>query len=194
MAYTAKDFEKDLALYSAGAIIGVTRSRKFLEYAAKKGIQLAGFGARRAAVPAARGVGMLARRYPLTAAGLAGYGAYQAGAFDPIEEAVQMEVDRRLEEAQTGGANPIYGSIGEFAKQEVPKRAKRKLTNFNKAVKSGMKAVKDSRYSGPKGTVRNPKATMARISKVWKAKTAKKKVSTKGETGLISRNIKRYIG
>jgi hypothetical protein len=194
MAYTAKDFEKDLALYSAGAIIGVTRSRKFLEYAAKKGIQLAGFGARRAAVPAARGIGMAARRYPLTAAGIAGYGAYRAGVFDPVEEAIQMEVDRRIEEAQTGGANPIYGTLEDFARQEVPKRAKRKLTSFNKAVKSGMKAVKDSRYSGPKGTVKNPKVTLARIAKVFKAKKAGKKVSTKGETGVISRNIKRYIG
>jgi len=194
MAYTAKDFEKDLALYSAGAIIGVTRSRKFLEYAAKKGIQLAGFGARRAAVPAARGVGMLARRYPLTAAGLAGYGAYQAGAFDPVEEAIQMEIDRRLEEIQRGGANPLYGTITEAARQEVPKRAKRKLTNFNRAVKAGMKAVKDSRYSGPKGKVRNPRVTLARIAKVAKAMKSGKKVSTKGETGLIKRNIKRYIG
>ena len=194
MAYTAKDFEKDLALYSAGAIIGVTRTRKFLEYAAKKGIQLGAFGARRAAVPAARGIGMAARRYPLTAAGLAGYGAYRAGAFDPIEEAIRMEIDRRIEEAQTGGYNPIYGTVEDAIVKGAPKVAKRKLTNFNRAVKAGMKAVKDSRYSGPKGTVRNPKATMARISKVWKAKTAKKKVSTKGETGLISRNIKRYIG
>ena len=54
MAYTQSDFVKDLALYSAGATIGVTRSRKMLEYAAKKGIQLGGLALRRGAVPAAR--------------------------------------------------------------------------------------------------------------------------------------------
>ena len=59
MAYTATDFAKDLALYTSGAVIGVTRSRKFAAYAAKKGIQLAALTARQAVVPVARGAGQL---------------------------------------------------------------------------------------------------------------------------------------
>ena len=49
MAYTKDDFLRDLAIYSAGGIIGVSGTRKMVEYAAKKGIQLAGLTATRAA-------------------------------------------------------------------------------------------------------------------------------------------------
>ena len=42
--------------------------------------------------------------------------------------------------------------------------------------------------------MRSPKATFARVAKVAKAMKSGKKVSNKGETGIIKRNIKRYIG
>ena len=98
MAYTSRDFVRDLAIYSTGAAIGAKNTAKFVSYAAKKGIQLTGVAATRAAPPVARGAAALARRNPAAAAGLAGYGLYRAGAFDPVEEAIQMEVDRRLME------------------------------------------------------------------------------------------------
>jgi len=153
------------------------------------------------APPVTRAVARTAYANPVLAGSGLALGAYQAGALDPAIARAQEESFRaqemlrqRIEEAQTGGFNPIYGSVGEFARQEVPKRTKRKLTNFNRAVKAGMSAVKSSKYGGPKGKINSPKVTLARISKVFKAKKAGRKVSTKGETGLISRNIKRYIG
>ena len=86
MAYTSRDFVRDLAIYSTGAAIGAKNSAKFVSYAAKKGIQLTGMAATRAAPPVARGAASLVRRNPAAAAGLAGYGLYQAGAFDPVEK------------------------------------------------------------------------------------------------------------
>ena len=140
------------------------------------------------------GLAGFARRRPALAAAGTAYGLERIGAFDPIETAIEDEVSRRIEEVQRGGANPIYGTLEDFVRAEGPKVAKRKVSNFNKAIGSAMKAVKKSKSNGKPGTMKNPKATFARIVRVWKAKSAGRKVSTKGETGIISRNIKRYIG
>ena len=67
MPYTSRNFLKDLAIYSTGAAVGIKNTAKFISYAAKKGIQLAGIGATRAAPPVARGAASLARRFPGTA-------------------------------------------------------------------------------------------------------------------------------
>jgi hypothetical protein len=56
MAYTSKDFHEDLAIFSAGALLGPTRTRQMLAFAARKGISLVGLGARTAAAPAARAI------------------------------------------------------------------------------------------------------------------------------------------
>ena len=73
MAYTKDDFLRDLAIYSAGGIIGVSGTRKMVEYAAKKGIQLAGLTATRAA-PA---VGRAAVANPYATGALLGAAALQ---------------------------------------------------------------------------------------------------------------------
>ena len=192
MAYTQKDFIRDLALYTSGAVIGPRNTVKFLSYAAKKGVTLGG----RVAVPAARAAAF-------TPAGRAALGigalgaAYQGGAFDPVEDAINREVERRVGGVQQTlqnvemAANLAQTPIGQ---EVVVKSVKRKASKFNKAIGAAMKAVKKSKSNGKPGTIRKPKATFARIVKVWKAKKAGRKVSTEGETGVISRNIKRYIG
>ena len=60
MAYTKDDFIAALALYTAGAVIGIKNTGKFAAYAGRKGIQLAGLGIARAAPPVASGIGGLA--------------------------------------------------------------------------------------------------------------------------------------
>jgi hypothetical protein len=190
MAYTAKDFERDLAAYSAGAVIGVTRSRKFIEYAAKRGIQLAALGTRRAAIPAARGVGMAARRYPLSAAALAGYGAYRAGAFDPVEEAIEMEVERRLAQAGTGAVVSTEPTMLEFART----RTKRKVSAYSKGVKAGMKALKASKFNGKPGKLTNAKKAFGMVSKTVSALRKGKKVKKTGGTGVVSRSASKVPG
>ena len=153
-------------------------------------------GAIRAAPVAARGGtaalrtgAALARRNPAAAAGLAGYGAYQAGAFDPVEEAIQMEVERRTQDIMA----PI-----ELARQPVVQRAagrvaKRKVSKYSKAIKMGMAAVKSSKFNGKKGKISNAKTTFAKVNKVASAVNKGRKVSAKGVTGVIKRAVSKYL-
>ena len=193
MAYTSRDFVRDLAIYSTGAAIGAKNSAKFVSYAAKKGIQLTGMAATRAAPPVARGAASLVRRNPAAAAGLAGYGLYQAGAFDPVGEAIQMEVDRRVEQVQRDAANPIFGTVEDAIIRGVPRAAKRKVSKYSKAVKAGMAAVKASKFNGKKGKISNAKTTFAKVNKVASAVNKGKKVASKGVTGVIKRAVGRFL-
>ena len=198
MAYTATDFAKDLALYTTGAVIGVTRSRKFAAYAAKKGIQLAGIGARKAAIPVAQGAGRLAlagaRRYPLPALALAGYGAYRGGAFDEQEQAIEDEINRRMMANQRAfDTAEQFVTRPEFPAQVV-KAAKRKASKYNRAIKAGMKAVKSSTSNGAKGKIKVPKVAFKAVSKVASAVNRGKKVSSKGLTGTIKRAVSGVLG
>ena len=197
MAYTQSDFIRDLAAYTAGAAIGVTRSRKFLAFAAKKGIQLGAVATTRAAVPAARGAGQLAlagaRRYPAAAIGLAGYGAYKAGAFDPLEQAIEEEVQRRL------GTIPPGPPIGQAIQEEIYSGAAklapaRKVSAYAKGVKAGMKALKASNYSGPKGKISNAKKAFSTVAKTVAAVRKGKKVRRTGATGVVAKAASKVPG
>jgi len=195
---TKRDLEVAIAAYGLGRILPAGSTTA----AARSVVGSIVRGGKVIVPPVARAVGRTAVANPALAAGILGTAAYQAGYLDPAIQRAQEESFRAqerlrqmyIEPVAQAGYNPIYGDVQDVIVKGGPKVAKRKLTKFNRAVKAGMKAVKDSRYSGPKGKVRNPKVTLARIAKVFKAKKAGKKVSTKGETGLISRNIKRYIG
>jgi hypothetical protein len=149
------------------------------------------------AAPVARGTvrtgAALARRNPAAAAGLAGYGAYRAGAFDPVGEAIQMEVDRRVEQIQRDAANPIFGTVEDVITRGVPKVAKRKVSKYSKAVKAGMSAVKRSKFLGAKGKFSNAKTAFSRVNKVASAVNKGKKVSAKGVSGVIKRAVGRYL-
>ena len=193
MAYTATDFAKDLALYTSGAVIGVTRSRKFAAYAAKKGIQLAALTARQAVVPVARGAGQLglglARRNPYVATGLALGGAYGAGAFDEQEE----ELRRRAFDAEMA-ARQSFELLQDPAVPAVAiKVAKRKASKYNQAIKMGMKALKASGSNGPKGKIKDPKSAMRTVSRIASKVSKGKKVSSKGLTGSIKRAVSRVL-
>jgi hypothetical protein len=190
MAYTARDFEIDLAAYSAGAIIGVTRSRKMLGYAAKKGLNVLTLAARRAVIPASRAALGVARRNPVTAVGLAGYGAYRAGAFDPIEEAIQVEVNRRMGQFETiemAASDP-------FIQESVKKVAKRKVSNYAKGIKAGMKALRASKFNGKPGELSNAKKSFGTVSKTVSALMRGKKVRRIGATGTIARATSKLPG
>jgi hypothetical protein len=149
------------------------------------------------AAPVARGTvrtgAALARRNPAAAAGLAGYGAYRAGAFDPVGEAIQMEVDRRVEQIQRDAANPIYGTLEDVVTKAVPKVAKRRVSKYSKAIKAGMAAVKASKFNGKKGKISNAKTTFAKVNKVASAVNKGKKVSAKGVSGVIKRAVGRFL-
>ena len=153
------------------------------------------------APPVARAVTRTAVANPLLAAGVLGTAAYQGGYLDPAIQRAQEESFRaqenlrmRMEDVARAGYNPIYGTVEDVVREVVPKVAKRKLSKFNKAMKAGMSAVRKSKSNGKPGKLSKPKATFGRVAKVYRALSNGRKVSSKGETGVIKRNIKRYIG
>ena len=197
MAYTSKQFFRDLAIYSTGAAVGPKNTAKFAAYAAKKGIQLAGVGAARAAPV----VASTAAANPLVAGTALGLGALATqpgqalldaaavrGAADRI--AVQQAVDEAVFRAtelparqlQTAVASPVFKPA-----------VKRKVSNYSKAVKAGMKAVKASKFNGKKGVISNAKTTFAKVNKVASAVNKGKKVASKGVTGVIKRAVGRFL-
>jgi len=179
MAYTKDDFLADLALYTAGAAIGVKNTGKFVAYAGRKGIQLAGLGARRAAPPVARGIGSLVRRNPAIFAGLTLAEAYRMGLLDEPIETTQEFIGEGIETIQATAA---------------PKATRaRKKTKFNKAVSAGMAAVRKSKSFGKAGTINNAKRAFSAVTKVASKVNKGKKVLNKGVSGTIARAVRRIL-
>jgi len=197
MAYTSKQFFRDLAIYSTGAAVGPKNTAKFAAYAAKKGIQLAGVGAARAAPV----VASTAAANPLVAGTALGLGALATppgqalldaaavrGAADRI--AVQQAVDEAVFRAtelparqlQTAVASPVFKPA-----------VKRKVSKYSKAVKAGMKAVKTSKFIGKKGTISNAKSAFKTVNLVASAVNKGKKVANKGVRGVVARAVRKIL-
>ena len=203
MAYRMSEFVKDLAIFSAGGLIGPRRMNKMIAYAGRKGIQLAGFGATRAAIPAlplipgavqaatpyAVGVGLGA-----AALGTPGGQELLAAAEEHgrqsrvLYERYKQEIlttPERLEAAFTSA--PVSPAT------VVPAIRKRATTKFNRAVKAGMAAVKKSTSNGKRGKIVKPRAALAMVSKVISMKKKKKKAPKSGIRRKIYSAIGRYI-
>jgi len=196
MAYTQKNFIRDLALWSASASLGVTRQRKFLEYAAKKGIQLGAFAATRVSPTIARnalGVGRaavgglagLARRNPGVAVGTGLYFLNETGQLEEVKETIR--------DLNAAGMQNVQDEFIQPAKARA-KRAKKRVNKFAKAVGAGVKAVKLSKFQGPVKKLANPKKTFAAVTKVASKINAGKKVAKKGATGVISKAVSKVLG
>ena len=196
MAYTARDFHRDLAIFSAGGILGPTRSRKMLAYAGRKGIQLAGFAAARAApavgsavlaspvaTGAALGIGALATQpgQDLLAAA-AEHGRQSRILFERAQQEL-MTTPLRVEAALA--AAPVSPPP-----DLVPRLKKRAVSKFNKAVSKGMKIVRASTSFGKKGKINNAKRAFATVTKVVSLKKRKKKAPRSGIRAKIFRGIK----
>ena len=196
MAYTARDFHRDLAIFSAGGILGPTRSRKMLAYAGRKGIQLAGFAAARAApavgsavlaspvaTGAALGIGALATPpgQDLLAAA-AEHGRQSRILFERAQQEL-MTTPQRIEAAAM--SQPVSPPP-----DLVPRLKKRAVSKFNKAVSKGMKIVRASTSFGKKGKINNAKRAFATVTKVVSLKKKKKKAPRSGIRAKIFRGIK----
>jgi len=191
MAYTARDFHRDLAIFSTGGLLGPTRSRKLLAYAGRKGIQLAGFAAARAA-PA---VGARVLAHPVGAGAALGVGALmtQPGQ-DLLAAAAEHGRQSRIlfERAQQElmmtpqtidmavAAQPMQ--IDPAVAMEIATRPTRKrvVSAFNKAVKAGMSTVKKSTSYGKKGEIKPAKKAFAVVTRLASAKKRKKKAPKSG--------------
>ena len=136
---------------------------------------------------AALGAGAtLARRNPVAATGLGALALQRAGAFDPVEEAIQMEVERR-----TAQVMAPFEAIQRSDVQTIAKaKAKRKVSKYGKAIKAGIAAVKRSKFGGKPGKITNAKTTFSTVSKVTAAINKGKKVSAKGIRGTIGRAVR----
>ena len=201
MAYTAKSFLRDLAIYSTGAAVGPKNTGKFIAYAGRKGIQLAAIGA----PVAARTVGTLAAANPVsTGLGLgASYLASQPGQ-DLLESAAergardriraQQAVDMWVYENITRPQEVALRTAGDQGMRGVAVRQlKKKVSKYNKAVKASMSAVKSSKFAGKKGTIRSPKTVFGTVNKVVSLVNKGKKVSGKGIRGTIARAARRIL-
>ena len=140
----------------------------------------------RVAAPAAV---TLARQNPYAAAGLGALALQQAGAFDPVTDAIEAEVQRRVDDVNRG--MEFLQSPG--AQRSAVKIAKRKVSKYQKAVKAGMSAVKRSKFLGAKGKISNAKTAFSKVNKVASAVNKGRKVGTKGVTGVIKRAVGRWL-
>jgi hypothetical protein len=139
---------------------------------------------------AALGAGAtFARRNPAVATGLGALALQQAGAFDPIEEEIRARVDDAVQRAIA----PVQLAQTDIAKAGVRSVARRKVSNYSKAVKAGMAAVKASKFGGKKGTIKNAKSTFSTVNKVASAVNKGKKVANKGIRGVAARAMRRFF-
>jgi hypothetical protein len=139
---------------------------------------------------AALGAGAtLARRNPVVATGLGALALQRAGAFDPVEEAIQMEVERRTQDIMA----PIELARQPMVQRAAGRVAKRKVSKYSKAVKAGMAAVKKSKFGGKPGKISNAKTAFKTVNLVASAVNKGKKVSAKGIRGTVARAVRRIL-
>ena len=139
---------------------------------------------------AALGAGAtFARRNPVAATGLGALALQQAGAFDPVEEAIQARVDAAVDRAML----PIETARRPDVQQAAVRVAKRKVSKYSKAVKAGMSAVKASKFGGKKGKISNAKSTFATVNRVASAVNKGKKVAATGVRGVAAKAIRRIL-
>ena len=170
-----------IAAYGLGRVLpsGSTRAAaktavRGMVKAGKVVVPAAGRASARVAPPLARGAVSVARRNPAVAAGLLGYGAYEAGLLDPFIEPVQETVQEEI-------VVPLQ------------KSGKRTRSKFNKAVSSGMKAVRSSKFYGKSGKINNAKRAFSAVTRTASKVNKGKKVSTKGVTGTIARAVRKIL-
>ena len=193
MAYSKDDFLRDLAIYSTGAAIGPKNTAKFFAYAGKKGIQLAGIGASRAAVPAARGIGAIVRRNPYAFAGLTLYEAERRGLLDEPKERIRDTAIEAFERGFDYLPQQTPQEMLEAMQRDQGIKRPKKPSKYNRSVKAGMAAIKASSYFGKKGTLSSPKKAFAAVNRTASKVNKGKKVSNKGAIGKIARAVRRIL-
>ena len=120
----------------------------------------------------------IALRHPVLTAGAVVYYTYQN----------RDELGGLIEQ----GYELVQPGLQALADLDAPivgvRRPKKRMTDFNKAVKKGMSIVKGSTSYGKKGTINNAKKAFAAVTKVASAASKKKKTPKTG----IARKI--YLG
>lgn len=89
--------------------------------------------------------------------------------------------------------NPLVADMPTIELPIERKKAKRKMSKYNQAVKAGMSAVRSSTSYGKKGQINNAKRAFAAVNKVASKVKRGKKVSPKGIQGKIARAVRRKL-
>ena len=143
---------------------------------------------------AALGAGAtLARRNPVAATGLGALALQQAGAFDPATDALSRIIDERIAATQQQIMVPIQLAQTDTFATAVKLKAKRKVSNYSRAVRAGMAAVKNSKFGGKKGKINNAKQVFSTVNKVASAVNKGKKVAKTGIKGVAARAMRRFF-
>ena len=143
---------------------------------------------------AALGAGAtLARRNPVAATGLGALALQRAGAFDPVQQAIEDEVNARVAATQEAIMAPIELARQPMVQRAAGRVAKRKVSKYSKAVKAGMAAVKASKFGGKKGKISNAKNAFKTVNLVASAVNKGRKVTTKGIRGTIARAVRKVL-
>ena len=121
--------------------------------------------------------GTVARRHPVGAGVLGLLALRELGYLDPLDPIIE----------------PIEEAVDEFVVTPTVSRTRKVKSKFNKAVASGMKAVRMSPSYGKKGTINNAKKAFSAVTKVASKVNKGKKVSNKGVTGTIARAVRKIL-
>ena len=144
---TKKDLEVAIAAYGLGRILpaGSTRAAaRAVVNQVVRGGRVVAPAAVRAAPIVGRGALAAARANPITSAAALGLGLQQAGAFDPVTQAIEDEVERRTAQIMA----PLQVAQMPVVQEQARKKVRRKVSLYQKAVKAGMAAVKKSKFGG----------------------------------------------
>ena len=76
----------------------------------------------------------------------------------------------------------------------IPTKRKRAMTKFNRAVKEGMKIVKQSTSYGRKGTISQSRKAFGAVNKVISNVNKGKKITAKGVLRKVALRAKKIIG
>jgi len=146
----------------------------------------------------ATGIRFVAVSHPILTAGAVAYVAIkhreeivdlvQQG-YSVVQPVVEPAVSGILDITAPGRQQLIEG----IGARPITARLTKRPSKFNKAVKAGMKAVKDSKYYGKKGTFNNSRKAFAAVTKIASKLTKGQKVSRTGSSGVIARAIPKYL-
>ena len=194
MAFSA--LEKALALAVGIDLAAPGTNRKVVTAIAKQLPRVAppvAAGAAGVGRAALGGAATLARRNPVAATGLGALALQRAGVFDPVQQAIEDEVNARVAAAQQQIMAPIELAQTDLAKTGARSIARRKVSKYSKAVKAGMAAVKKSKFGGKPGKISNAKKAFATVNKVASAVNKGKKVAKTGIRGVAAKAIRRIL-
>jgi hypothetical protein len=121
---------------------------------------------------------------------------YGARGIDLLEDFTRSDRARR-----TRGTSPqarliseIVGEVGLLVTQPSERKKRRKqLSNFNKAIREGMSAVRKSKFMGKPGKITNPKAAFSRVTKLVSGLKKGRKPPKKGVGASVYRAVRRFL-